>query len=48
MKFIAKASLIPDAENTNKRFIVPTILANRYSATFVFWKWMITIQWGNF
>ena len=48
MKFTIKASVIPSAEKTGKRFIIPTILANKYAATFVFWKWMITIQWGNF
>lgn len=48
MKFITKASIIPSAENSDKRFIIPTILAGKYSATFAFWKWMITIQWGNF
>ena len=29
MKFITKASLIPTAKNIDKRFIIPTILANR-------------------
>ena len=48
MKFLVKAGLIPTAKSINKRFIIPTILANRYSATFIFWKWMMTIQWGNF
>ena len=48
MKITIKASEIPTAENIDKRFIIPTILANKYAATFVFWKWMITIQWVNF
>ena len=47
MKITIKASEIPTAKNI-ERFIIPTILANRYAATFVFWKWMITLQWGNF
>ena len=48
MKITIKASEIPTAKSIDQRFIIPTILANKYSATFVFWKWMITIQWGNF
>lgn len=48
MKFVIKSGTIPSAEESDKRFIIPTILANRYSATFILWKWMMTIQWGNF
>lgn len=44
-----KTGVIPSVKNGDtKRFIIPTILANKYAATFVFWKWMITVQWGNF
>lgn len=43
-----KFGLIPSATDSGKRFILPTILADVNSATIVFWKWMITIQWSNF
>lgn len=45
-----KGGVISAVKNgeTDKRFILPTIMANKYSATFIFWKWMATVQWGNF
>ena len=48
MKMNITAGQIPSANSSDKRFVVPTILANRHSATFVFWKWMLTLQWSNF
>lgn len=49
MRITVKGGTIPAAkDDVPRRMLIPTILIGKWGATFVFWKWMLTIQWANF